>query len=273
MSDRPGGPLPDQPTSARGRPAVLVDAVTKRYAAGSSSEVLAVDNVSLEVERGEVLALLGPSGCGKSTLLRMIGGLLAPSEGRIMMGDEVITEPNARTGIMFQRPVLFPWLTVTDNILLPMRVAGAKRRDHLDKALELVRMVGIEGFEDRYPWQLSGGMQQRVAICRMFINEPDLLLLDEPFAALDEMTREHMDAELRQIIVEKDRSAVLVTHNPLEAVFVADRVVVLSARPGRIAGEIAIPLGDIRNRSLFSSDDLHSFVTAVRQLFEGAETR
>ena len=134
--------------------------------------------------------------------------------------------------------------------------------------MELVGLVGLEGFAERYPWQLSGGMQQRVAICRMLINEPLLLLLDEPFGALDEMTREHMNVELRRIITQKDRSAVLVTHNPLEAAFVADRVVVLSPRPGRVVGEVGVPLGRDRPRTLFSSDELHACVREVRSVLE-----
>jgi NitT/TauT family transport system ATP-binding protein len=134
--------------------------------------------------------------------------------------------------------------------------------------MDLIGLVGLDGFSERYPWQLSGGMQQRVAICRMLINEPVLLLLDEPFGALDEMTREHMNVELRRIITQQDRSAVLVTHNPLEAAFVADRVIVLSPRPGRVVGEVEVPLGRDRRRSLFSSDELHACVRDVRRMLE-----
>jgi NitT/TauT family transport system ATP-binding protein len=232
--------------------AVRADGVSKVYGEGTTHEVVALDDVSISVREGEVVALLGPSGCGKSTLLKMIGGLLPPSAGKIELDGVEVVGPSALTGFMFQRPVLFPWLTVLDNILLPVRIRGGKRNAHRDTAMELIELVGLAGFEDRYPWQLSGGMQQRVAICRMLINEPRLLLLDEPFGALDEMTREHMNVELRRIINQKDRSAVLVTHNPLEAAFVADRVVVLSPRPGRVVGEVDIPLGRQRPRTLFS---------------------
>lgn len=263
-----GGPRAKRSDGPPTEDMVRIEHVSKRYGAGTAREVVAIDDVSLTIRRGEVVALLGPSGCGKSTILRMVGGLLAATEGRILIGDEPVTAPSAVTGIMFQKPVLFPWLTVVDNILLPTRIGGARKREHRAKALELIDMVGLKGFSDNYPRQLSGGMQQRVAICRMFINEPELLLLDEPFGALDEMTREYMDAELRNIIVSRNRAALLVTHSPLEAAFVADRVVVLTARPGRVAGSIDIPMGRDRPMSLFSSAELHQYVSAVRALLD-----
>ena len=151
---------------------------------------------------------------------------------------------------------------------MPVKVRKEKVAAHQDRARDLIKLVGLEGFADSYPWQLSGGMQQRVAICRMLINEPKLLLLDEPFGALDELTREFMDAELRRVIVQEERSAVLVTHNPLEAVFVADRVVVMTPRPGKIGGEVAIDLGRERPESLLSSPEVHRYVAQVRELFE-----
>ena len=248
-------------------PSVSVDHVVKVFQAGTASEILVLDDVSLAVEQGEVVALLGPSGCGKSTLLRILGGLIPATRGSVAIDGEKVTEPSPMTGMMFQRPVLFPWLTVLDNVLLPTRVRGAKNQFR-DRALELIETVGLEGFEKSYPWQLSGGMQQRVAISRMLINEPRVLLLDEPFGALDEMTREYMDSELRSVIVRANRSAILVTHNPLEAAFIADRVVVLTPRPGRIAGMVQIALGRERPSSLFASDALHGYVREVRVLLE-----
>jgi NitT/TauT family transport system ATP-binding protein len=249
-------------------PAVRVEAVTKIYNEGTVEELLAVDNVSLSIAQGEVIALLGPSGCGKSTLLKMIGGLYPTTSGKISIDGVDVVEPSKLTGMMFQKPVLFPWLKVVDNVLLPVRVHGAKRDDHLDRANELIELAGLKGFGDRYPWQLSGGMQQRVAICRMLMGDPSVLLLDEPFGALDEMTREYMDAELHRIIVQQRRSAILVTHNPLEAAFMADRVIVLTPRPGTIAGVIEVPLGNDRPDELFASDELIRYVRAVRSLFE-----
>jgi NitT/TauT family transport system ATP-binding protein len=247
---------------------VRADAVSKVYGEGTARQVVALDDVSLAVSSGEVVALLGPSGCGKSTLLKMLGGLLEPTTGCIEVDGTPVVGPSALTGFMFQRPVLFPWLTVVDNILLPVRIHGEKGPAQRQKATDLVELVGLQGFSGHYPWQLSGGMQQRVAICRMLINEPSLLLLDEPFGALDEMTREYMNVELRRIITQKDRSAVLVTHNPLEAAFVADRVVVLSPRPGRVVGEVEVGLGRDRPRTLFSSDELHMCVREVRGMLE-----
>ena len=250
------------------QPAVRIEAVSKIYNQGTDQELLAVDDVTLNIEQGEVLALLGPSGCGKSTLLKMIGGLYPTTEGRISIDGVEVTEPSELTGMMFQKPVLFPWLKVVDNVLLPVRVHGAKRAQHLDRANELIELTGLEGFGESYPWQLSGGMQQRVAICRMLLSDPSVLLLDEPFGALDEMTREYMDVELRRIINQQNRSAIFVTHNPLEAAFVADRVIVLTPRPGRIAGEVEVPLGKNRADELFASDELNVYVRRARALFE-----
>lgn len=270
--------LGEQPTSSPGhdsgeraqdaKDAVLVDGVTKVYNGGTDQELVAVDNISLRVAQGEVIAILGPSGCGKSTLLKMIGGLYPTTDGTISIDGVQVVEPSKSTGMMFQKPVLFPWLKVVDNVLLPIRVHGGNREEHIDRANGLIELTGLAGFSDHYPWQLSGGMQQRVAICRMLMAEPSVLLLDEPFGALDEMTREYMDAELRRIIIQQSRSAILVTHNPLEAAFIADRVIVLSSRPGRIAGEVAIPLGKTRSDELFASDELNVYIRAARSLLE-----
>ncbi len=225
----------------------------------------------MRVEQGEVVALLGPSGCGKSTLLKMIGGLYPATEGRIFVDGVPVTEPGELTGMMFQKPVLFPWLKVVDNVLLPVRTQGAKRADFLDRANDLIALAGLSGFGQRYPWELSGGMQQRVAICRMLMGEPKVLLLDEPFGALDEMTREYMDLELRRIIIQQNRSALLVTHNPLEAAFIGDRVVVMTPRPGKIAGEVEVPLGRDRSEGLLASDELNVYIREARSLLELAK--
>lgn len=248
--------------------AVRVDDVTKIYNQGTEQELLAIKNVTLSVKQGEVLALLGPSGCGKSTLLKMIGGLYPTTAGTISIDGVEVVEPSELMGMMFQKPVLFPWLKVVDNVLLPVRVHGGKGADHVDRANELIELAGLGGFANSYPWQLSGGMQQRAAICRMLMGDPSVLLLDEPFGALDEMTREYMDSELRRIIIQQNRSAILVTHNPLEAAFIADRVIVLSPRPGTIAGEVEVPLGKDRPDELFASDELNVYVRAARSLLE-----
>ena len=249
-------------------PAVLVDGATKIYNEETPQALVAIDDITMRVDQGEVVALLGPSGCGKSTLLKMIGGLYPPTEGKVFVDGVLVTEPSELTGMMFQKPVLFPWLKVVDNVLLPVRTHGAKRSDHLDRAYGLIELAGLDGFAERYPWELSGGMQQRVAICRMLLGEPRVLLLDEPFGALDEMTREYMDLELRRIIIQQNRSAILVTHNPLEAAFIGDRVIVMTARPGRIAGEVEVPLGKDRPEELFASDELNVYIREARALLE-----
>jgi NitT/TauT family transport system ATP-binding protein len=256
----------------RGRhPAVQVEGVTKIYNEDTPQQLLALDNISMEIAQGEVVALLGPSGCGKSTLLKMIGGLYPATSGRIFVDGVPVTEPGELTGMMFQKPVLFPWLKVVDNVLLPARTQGAKRSEFLDRANDLIALAGLQGFEESYPWELSGGMQQRVAICRMLMGEPKVLLLDEPFGALDEMTREYMDLELRRIIIRQNRSALLVTHNPLEAAFIGDRVVVMTTRPGKIAGEVEVPLGKDRSEDLLASDELNVYIREARSLLELAK--
>ncbi len=259
-----GPKVPD----ATAHPAVRVDRATKIYNENTPQALTAIDDITMQVAQGEVVALLGPSGCGKSTLLKMIGGLYPPTDGRIYVDGVRVTEPSELTGMMFQKPVLFPWLKVVDNVLLPVRTHGGKRSDHLDRAYELIALAGLEGFEERYPWELSGGMQQRVAICRMLMGEPRVLLLDEPFGALDEMTREYMDLELRRIIIQQNRSAILVTHNPQEAAFIGDRVIVMTPRPGRIAGSVDIPLGKDRPEELFASDELNIYIREARALLE-----
>ncbi len=260
----------DESQDKRGLPAVQVRAATKVYNHGAEDEVVALQDIDLDVPEGEVVALLGPSGCGKSTLLNMVGGLVTTTEGEIRVAGSLVTDPSPAIGMMFQRPVLLPWLKVIDNVLLPLKVQGAESEHSQDKANSLIELVGLAGFAERYPSELSGGMQQRVAICRMLIAEPQVLLLDEPFGALDELTREFMDVELRQIITSQGRSAILVTHSPLEAVFMADRVDVMTPRPGRVAGRVEIELGADRSSDLFASDELIAYVRKVRDLIEDA---
>ncbi|MYF25906.1 MAG: ABC transporter ATP-binding protein [Acidimicrobiia bacterium] len=271
-SPQPAVDVPDPSDHGRGaHPAVYVERATKVYNEGTPEALVALEEITMRVEQGEVVALLGPSGCGKSTLLKMIGGLYPATAGRIFVDGVQVTEPGEMTGMMFQKPVLFPWLKVVDNVLLPVRTQGAKRSEFLDRANDLIALAGLSGFGQRYPWELSGGMQQRVAICRMLMGEPKVLLLDEPFGALDEMTREYMDLELRRIIIQQNRSALLVTHNPLEAAFIGDRVVVMTPRPGKIAGEVEVPLGRDRSEGLLASDELNVYIREARSLLELAK--
>ena len=224
---------------------VVVDRVRKVYNEGTRQQVEAVAPSSFTVKAGEFVALLGPSGCGKSTLLMMIAGLDAPSQGTIGVAGRALTAPRAETGIMFQDPTLLPWKSALDNVLFPFqaskRATGPTDGPTLARATALLDQVGLQGFHDHKPRQLSGGMRQRVAICRALVYEPDLLLMDEPFSALDAITRDEMNLVLMKMWEEHHRTALFVTHSIREAVYLADRVLVMSHRPGRIVEDICIP--------------------------------
>ena len=210
---------------------IAVKGLTRRYGA-----VTALDHVDLTIRGGELIAIVGPSGCGKSTLLRILAGLMPPTEGEAWLQGSRIEGPRRDIGVVFQTPVLFPWRSVLDNVLLPVDVQRLGRDKMRATAMTLLRMVGLEGFESHLPNQLSGGMQQRAALVRALIHDPSVLLMDEPFGALDAMTREQMNVELQRIWMERRKTVVFVTHSVGEAVFLADRVVVMSPRPGRVLG-------------------------------------
>jgi NitT/TauT family transport system ATP-binding protein len=201
---------------------------------GRSGPVEALREVSLEVTDGEFVAVVGRSGCGKSTLLRMIAGLLPVTSGRIEVEGTPVTKPRRDISMMFQRPALLPWRSVLDNVLLPVQIFGWRRAEHRGRAQDLLALTGLTGFEKRLPHELSGGMQQRVALCRALIAKPRVMLMDEPFSALDPLTREELAIELQRIHMEQEATTVFVTHSIDEAVLLADRVVVLSPRPGRV---------------------------------------
>ncbi|MET0422957.1 MAG: ABC transporter ATP-binding protein [Actinoplanes sp.] len=208
-----------------------------------SGTVEALRGVSLDVADGEFVAIVGRSGCGKSTLLRMIAGLLPPSGGRVEVAGEPVVKPRRDVSMMFQKPALLPWRSVLDNVLLPVQIFGWNRADYRARAEELLALTGLTGFEKRMPHELSGGMQQRVALCRALIAKPQVMLMDEPFSALDPLIREELSIELQRIHMEQEATTVLVTHSIDEAVLLADRVVVLSPRPGRVREilEVRIP--------------------------------
>jgi NitT/TauT family transport system ATP-binding protein len=205
-----------------------------------------LEDISLTVREGEFVALVGPSGCGKSTLLRLMAGLISPTNGRLTVfgGPPEAAVKQREVGFVFQNPVLLPWRTVTSNVKLPLEVAGAYDSNGKQRVQELIELVGLQGFEDARPSQLSGGMRQRAALARALITRPQLLLLDEPFGALDEITRQRMNLELLRIWREVGVTSVLVTHSIAEAVFLAHRVVVLSARPGRVSDVIDVEFED-----------------------------
>ncbi|WP_329107190.1 ABC transporter ATP-binding protein [Micromonospora sp. NBC_01699] len=201
---------------------------------GRSGTVEALRGIDLDVAEGEFVAILGRSGCGKSTLLRLIAGLLPTTEGEITVGGERVTKTRRDIAMLFQRPALLPWRSVLDNVLLPVEIFGWRRAAHRTRAMELLEMAGLGGFEKRLPHELSGGMQQRVSLCRSLVGNPRVMLMDEPFSALDALTREELSVELQRVHMENAATIVFVTHSIDEAVLLADRVVVLSPRPGRI---------------------------------------
>lgn len=240
--------------------------VAKRFGTGDE-QVLALDGVTLEVRQGEIVSLLGSSGCGKSTFLSILAGLLDPSSGRASIEGEP-PRPRREIGLMFQRSLLFPWRNALDNVMLPAEVMDLPREESRSRARELLAMVGLEGWEDRLPSELSGGMQQRVALARVLLPDPDILLLDEPFGALDEMTRESLDLELARVAAITNKTVVLVTHSVYEAVMVSDRVFVFTARPGRLAGTVDVPFGRPRDLASSGTPEFAQCVASVRALME-----
>ncbi len=223
-------------------PAIALRGISKVYTSKGRPSTLALDNISLSISEGEFVALVGPSGCGKSTLLKLISGLLPATSGDIEVFNTTVTRPLPSVGIVFQSPVLMKWRTVFDNVMLPLEVMGTISEDSHDRVMSLLDLAGIREFANSYPKELSGGMQQRVAICRALVHNPPLLLLDEPFGALDAMTRSQMNMDLARIWAQTRKTTVLITHSVSEAVFLADRVVVMSARPGKITEIIEVDI-------------------------------
>jgi NitT/TauT family transport system ATP-binding protein len=248
-------------------PAMSIEHLTKLYARRDVF-TLALDDINLEVAKGEFVAIVGPSGCGKSTLLRIMSGLLAASSGAVKVNSEAVTGPRSDIGIVFQSPVLFPWRTVIDNVLLPVDVLRQQdRSSYVRQARELLALVGLDGFESRYPWELSGGMQQRVAISRALINDPTMMMMDEPFGALDAMTREHMNVELQRIWLERKKTILFITHSIPEAVYLADRVLVMTPRPGRIMTSRRIDLPRPRPLDVMNTSEFGDHVHSLREFF------
>ena len=242
---------------------VRIEGVSKRFG-GAAQGLLALDTIDLSVASGEFVAILGPSGCGKSTLLRIVAGLVSQSSGRVLVGDETVRGPSDHIAMVFQSPALLPWRTVLPNIELPVELKRLPRAPHRQRALELVKLVGLEGFEDRYPYQLSGGMQQRVSLCRALVCNPRIVLMDEPFGALDAITRDQMNVELQRIWLETRTTVIFVTHSIPEAIFLADRVVVMTARPGTIKSEVAVDFARPRGPDVFKREEFWKLADALR---------
>jgi NitT/TauT family transport system ATP-binding protein len=245
---------------------VRLAGVSKRFGDGEGA-VTALEGIDLEIRSGEFVSLIGPSGCGKSTLLRLIGDLTSPSGGTVQVNGKPARQARLDRdyGMVFQAPVLMDWRTVAKNIELPLEIMGWKPADRSARSAELLKLVELDGFEGRHPWQLSGGMQQRVAIARALAFDPKLLLMDEPFGALDEMTRERMNLELMRIWSRTRTTVVFVTHSIPEAVFLSTRVVVMSARPGRIATVVEVDLPQPRTVETRETERYFELVTEVRE--------
>jgi NitT/TauT family transport system ATP-binding protein len=248
--------------------AVTIENVTKTFGKGGTT---ALQGIDLELQPGEFVSLIGPSGCGKSTLLRVIGDLIQPTAGTVQVGGKTAHQARLDNdyGMVFQEAVLFDWRTVAKNIGLPLELAGWERSRRSERVKEMVDLVELTGFEGHHPWELSGGMQMRVAIARALSFDPKLLLMDEPFGALDEMTRERLNLELLRIWEASGSTVVFVTHSITEAVFLSTRVVVMSPRPGRIAGIVDIDLPQPRSGDTRQEPRFFELATELRELLRG----
>jgi NitT/TauT family transport system ATP-binding protein len=247
--------------------------VSKVYRDGTAEAVEAVSSVSFTVPLGEFVAVLGPSGCGKSTLLMMVGGLEAVTAGRIAIGGKPMTGPRDSIGIMFQDATLLPWKSALDNVLFPIRVLKRPQDMYRDTARQLLERVGLDGFMHKKPHELSGGMRQRVAICRALVYDPELLLMDEPFSALDAITRDEMNELLLDLWQQYTKTALFVTHSIREAVFLADRVLVMTRRPATIVEDLTIPFARPRPMSIGESREFNEICGHLRERIEVSHHR
>ncbi|MCD6727092.1 MAG: ABC transporter ATP-binding protein [Solirubrobacteraceae bacterium] len=259
---------PEAPASAGGAPqasgiAVVVEGVTKTYETRDGT-VEAVRDVSFRVPPGHVASLVGPSGCGKSTVLKMIAGLVSYDRGTVEVGGAPAAAGRRDCGIMLQSAVLLPWRSVWDNVMLPIEVLGLDKEQGRERARALLELVGLSGFENKHPWELSGGMQQRASLARLLVFEPRILLMDEPFAALDEFTRERLDGELLRLQERFHRTLVYVTHNIAEAVTISDTVVVMTPRPGEVVDIVQVDLPRPRSLDVATTPAGLTFVNRIR---------
>jgi NitT/TauT family transport system ATP-binding protein len=245
---------------------VEVSGVGKTYGS-SAGDIVALADVALRIHEHEFLSVLGPSGCGKSTLMRCIAGLEPLSSGSVRIRDRGLDGPPESLGIVFQRDTLADWRTVMQNVLLVSEFRGTANAAARSRARELLSLFGLDGYADRYPWELSGGMRQRVAICRALLDDPELVLMDEPFGALDAMTRDQLNVELQRIWSQKQKTVMFVTHSIPEAVFLSDRVAVMSRNPGRIIETFEIDLPRPRRLSIRESAEFSRYVSRIRDVF------
>jgi NitT/TauT family transport system ATP-binding protein len=240
--------------------------VSKTYQS-KDGPMLSLKPLTFDIREGEFLSVVGPSGCGKSTLLKLVAGLLPISSGELTLSGSRIDGPQKNVGIVFQSAVLLAWRNVLGNILLQAEMRNMPKEPARRKAMQLIEMAGLKGFENKYPWQLSGGMQQRVSICRALLHDPSVLLMDEPFGALDAMTREKMNVELQRIWMDSKKTVLLITHSIPEAVFLSDRVLVMSERPGSIAATYEIDLPRPRSLDVMASPQFADYTKTIRGHF------
>jgi NitT/TauT family transport system ATP-binding protein len=256
------------PTTAAesGRSLIQLDGVAKTYHT-ADGPVESLQPLTFDIGDREFMSVVGPSGCGKSTLLKLVAGLLPASAGEIVLNGKRVNGPPDNVGIVFQSPVLLAWRNVLDNVMLQIEMRRLDRSAYLAKAGALLEMVGLSGFERKFPWQLSGGMQQRASICRALVHNPAVLLMDEPFGALDAMTREKMNLELQRIWFETKKTVLFITHSIPESVFLSDRVLVMTERPGRIAAIYDVPLARPRKLSMMGSPEFAKLAQTIRGHF------
>jgi NitT/TauT family transport system ATP-binding protein len=252
-------------------PLIAVRELSKVYPTAKGERVQALSRISLDIAEGEFVSLVGPSGCGKTTVLRILAGLIADYTGKVAVRGRDLHGPSREVGVVFQDANLMPWRTALSNVLLPAEVLGLDKRKALARAQALLAMVGLDGFERKLPGELSGGMRQRVAIARGLIHDPAVLLLDEPFGALDAMTRDTMNVELGRIAAAAKKTVFLITHSIAEAVFLSDRVIVMSSRPGRIVEVIPIALPRPRGLEIIADPQFAATVLRIRRLLDGDE--
>jgi NitT/TauT family transport system ATP-binding protein len=257
-----------KPADAAAGVAVRLEGVSKSYETREGDDIPALDRIDLIIEPGQFVAVVGPSGCGKSTALGLIAGLMAPTSGQIFLDGEALKRPHPRVGVVFQTDLLLYWRTVVENILLPIEIKGGSVRAVAQRAEKLLEQVGLSGFARKYPTELSGGMRQRVAICRALIQDPGLLLMDEPFGALDALTREQMIMDLQAMWLSVRNTVLFITHSIDEAVFLADRVIVMSPRPGRIDLDLPIDLPRPRRWAVHGEPRFMDYLAQVRKIFE-----
>jgi NitT/TauT family transport system ATP-binding protein len=247
---------------------ISVSGVSKTFH-GRQGSVHALSDINLNVRPGEFVSVLGPSGCGKSTLMMLISGLMSATSGRITVGSKHIDAPNAEAGVVFQQDVLLEWRSALQNIMIQAEIRKSNLREARERAMQLLKMVSLQGFEDSYPKELSGGMRQRVSICRALLHNPPLLLMDEPFGALDAMTRDQLQIDLQRLCADNEVTVLFITHSITEAIFLSDRVVVMSPRPGRIERIIEIDLPRPRRLAMREDAKFNQYTRELTEIFQG----